>query len=280
MLGRLIRIYPTFWLCAFLTVVVIALLGQPRLAVGYQDWLKNIPIAAPFLGGRYIDGVYWSLVLEIEFYLIAGGIYFLVKRRNVPFALACWVGCDFLAANFVRVAGHSLPLLGDGYAPFFGIGAAIYFMQNKRRERGVLLLLLLSLVLASVKLMSVEKIVESQYGVRLDFRLVLALTFLSVAAVYYSGSVRVRSERWAWVLGMAGGVTYPIYLLHQYIGYAILNEFFSDGRRYLGLAVVLLAVFFLSLIVYVFFDRPVRRYLMGCLQHRSRRGTVPSKLGA
>lgn len=71
-------------------------------------------------------------------------------------------------------------------------------------------------------------------------------------------------------------MTYPLYLLHQNIGVALLNRYFDEPTRWIGLACVSAFLLALSAAVYVLFDRPVRSALM----RRFRANRRPSPLSA
>jgi peptidoglycan/LPS O-acetylase OafA/YrhL len=64
-----------------------------------------------------------------------------------------------------------------------------------------------------------------------------------------------------------GGLTYPLYLLHENIGYALLNTLFSAETRWSGLAYVAALSFVVAAAVYLWFELPVRRRLRSAVGH-------------
>jgi peptidoglycan/LPS O-acetylase OafA/YrhL len=65
-----------------------------------------------------------------------------------------------------------------------------------------------------------------------------------------------------------GGVTYPLYLISENIGYALLNTQYSADTRWLGFAYVVLFSLAASAAIYLWFDLPVRRWLARSLRQQ------------
>lgn len=89
---RAFRIYPAYWLsipfCAFATWW---LQGQP---FGVADFLINLTLLQDLLGFHSASGVYWTLLVELEFYLLCVALAVagqLRDSRRVA-ALACLFG--------------------------------------------------------------------------------------------------------------------------------------------------------------------------------------------
>ncbi len=273
-IARMVRLYPTFWLCAFATFVVVNLLGQTHLATSPLQAAANIPILASVFGAPYIDGVYWSLAIEIQFYVVVAALYFSVPPKHLATALAIWVaaGAIFFVAS--QTLGINFRYPCSSYAGFFGIGSAIYLAENGRRSRSVWLLYLVSLVSAFIRLFAYLESASTTLHVEVSLPIMTAILIASVAAVHLSHRIRITSSRLLTTLTFAGGMTYPLYLLHQNIGYSILNRFFDEGSRWSGFVVVVVLMLVLSAFVYVIYDRPVRTALMRQLGSRRKAATV------
>jgi peptidoglycan/LPS O-acetylase OafA/YrhL len=66
--SRVARLYPAFWACCTITVVVVWLWGQPAAAVTLGQYLVNLTMLSDFVHVPSVDGAYWSLFVEIRFY--------------------------------------------------------------------------------------------------------------------------------------------------------------------------------------------------------------------
>jgi peptidoglycan/LPS O-acetylase OafA/YrhL len=94
----------------------------------------------------------------------------------------------------------------------------------------------------------------------MSFALVCVLILAGAAAVFFSRYLSERMKHTA-AVSFVGGLTYPLYLLHENIGYSLLNTLFSAQTRWLGLAYVVLFCLAASAAIYLWFDLPVRRWL-------------------
>src|SRR5690606_3537841 len=67
---RFIRLYPTFWICLFITLGVEAATGYFINDISTNDILMNFTMFHQFFGFQHVDGAYWSLLPELLFYLL------------------------------------------------------------------------------------------------------------------------------------------------------------------------------------------------------------------
>jgi exopolysaccharide production protein ExoZ len=134
--GRLWRLYPTAWICAAITLVATRL-GTPG---ALPDFLRA---AAIWPTGPWISAVYWTLAIELAFYvLIAAALAMGVKLRTVAILLGLASCAFWLLRGVAYVAGfHLSPDLLDGqYASmtllphgcFFALGMGLWALKQSR----------------------------------------------------------------------------------------------------------------------------------------------------
>ena len=282
--ARMVRLYPTFWLCCLLTTAVVLIGDQPKLKVGAFDWLMNLPIlTAGKAGTSFVDSAYWSLAIEIQFYVVVALIH-RFARDLVP-GLLVWALLSIPIIAIEIATGRSLPFPGASFVGFFALGAAIYFI----RQRGAALLPLLLLAAGGLSALGKTYLLQvganDKYDAGLSLPICLALVLLSAVAVYWTTGVDVRSRLVRKALMFGGGLTYPFYLLHQNIGYTGINMLTPGIGRWAALGLSLTAILVLSILVYQWFDLPVRRGLKRLLDRTivgrgSRADFVGAPLGA
>ncbi|KWR75032.1 acyltransferase family protein [Cupriavidus sp. IDO] len=259
--ARIVRLYPTFWLCAGMTLVVGNLFGPAQFFRTPVEALANIPILAGAFRAPYIDDVYWSLSMELQFYAVAAALYFTMPARYLAGALVLWValGTVFIATGEWFDLNVRYP--GSTYVGFFGIGAAICFFEHGKRGPDVWCLYAASVAGVVIKLISLANDAVPETGVPVSVPVMVAIMAACAGAVHLAHRVPVSSARAAGWLTFAGGMTYPLYLLHQNIGITLLNRYFDEASRWTGLACVTVFLLLLSAAVYLLFDRPVRSAL-------------------
>ncbi|TAE60317.1 MAG: acyltransferase [Nostocales cyanobacterium] len=91
-IGRLARLYPMYLFSVITTVLITNVMGMatPRTENIY-DIIRNCFLVQGFLGGESVNIVYWTLVLEIFFYIIMLTIYKLKAAKYIDIICGVWI---------------------------------------------------------------------------------------------------------------------------------------------------------------------------------------------
>lgn len=87
--NRFLRLYPAAWICATITLSVSLLIGYNYPDGPVVPFFNSI-VLSPF--GPWIDGVYWTLGIEITFYM-AIAFAILIKHIRLIEIIAMIIGC-------------------------------------------------------------------------------------------------------------------------------------------------------------------------------------------
>lgn len=199
--ARVRRLYPTFWVCVLLTTLAHILQGTQITAATFA---ANLTMAPAVFGADPVDGVYWTLLVELRFYAIVA----LALLLRVPLIVAA-IGWLALSAVRDMLPGGVGTLLALQWAPHFVLGIALGGDMNGKR---------LALAAASFAMMY-PQVEEVAAGFGQSGAISYAIVGAGVAAL----AMGARST--ATVRGAAalGAMTYPLYLLHQQIGYQLIT---------------------------------------------------------
>ncbi len=203
--ARIVRLWPAFLIAAFLTEAALAYDGR---ALSAPHFLANLTMLPRLLRVPYLDAVYWSLMYEIVFYAY---VTILVGPRFVErLRIVCWAWLALSMANRFFPVPFAAQLLLD-CAPYFATGIAIYFVRKEARiwDR---LLLVASVLLAMVNAIQQRLAMGTPPP---DPVVVVILVALSAAALFWATTAKSRSPG---LLIALGGVSYPLYLVHNEIG--------------------------------------------------------------
>ncbi len=279
--GRIGRIVPGFIICMTLSVLLINLAGAPN-APGPVTWFANLFILPQIFGQPFVDGVYWSLVYEILFYGWVA-LFVWLGLFGTHLTTICWVWAAIAVSDRLFLQSGVLErLFITEFAGFFLIGAALYLLERKQAGwRGA------ALLVAGI-LMGVEGL--TTFGVvlvdgvtagpppSLDVRLV---STLAMAVTVHVALAAPQLSRLARVSFALGGISYPLYLLHQDAGYAILRlrpAWISPEAMGLTLAAAMVLI---GWFIFRFAETPARRVLKPLLESavamllpRSKKGAV------
>ncbi|MGO4639761.1 acyltransferase family protein [Mesorhizobium sp. 2RAF45] len=259
--ARFVRLYPGFLLCMTLTFVALSIANNPRFPTSFSTYVANLSMFARAFGRPSMDGVYWSIMLEIVFYgwvaaLIFAGAFQRWKLPIVAIWLVISAGNEFFFGNTaIRI------LLITSYAPFFAVGILAQQVVAKGRSPAALILLVAAFLLSCQTITFNQGWMQEHYGMAIPYPALLVANGFVFGI--FAGALLIRSlVAPSKTVLMLGGLTYPLYLLHQYIGYLSLNALAPLIGKNAAFFVVLLAVLLASFLIWRFVETPLRKPLI------------------
>ena len=256
--ARVARIYPGFLACMTLTFVITLAFGAPRFQTSITQWLANLAIVAPALKQPFMDGVYWSIVYELVFYawttvIIAGGLF----PRRLPLIVVVWLAIS-MANELILSSNAVRRLLVTDASGFFAAGLLLYALYSGRRGAAVWLLLAAATLVGALQANGDADWVRNHFAIALS---PLSVMIISVAAVALVGGCLLlrRLPLPANILLAAGGLTYPLYLLHQMLGFIAFNRLQGVASPPILVLATLAVIVVLSWAIYRYVERPGQR---------------------
>ena len=245
-ISRIVRLYPAFWVCCTLTFVVLLMFGtNPPTVLQYlsnMTMLSGFSLVQKFAPWPQIDGSYWSLVVEMRFYALVAVVLLLRQIHRAEVFLAGW----FVTVALFELAGMDRlrDVLIVDYAAYFIAGAMMYQVWSHGLSwlrAGVILgCWVLSLYESWIALPKWE----ANNHVVMDRGIVLSLVTVCFVLMFL-----VATRRTGWIgrrnWMVLGALTYPLYLVHQSIGYVIFNHLYPAVDAHLllwGTVAVMIAV--------------------------------------
>ncbi|KUO21751.1 acyltransferase family protein [Streptomyces dysideae] len=230
--SRASRLLPAYWVAVVLVAAVFALPMVAYKAVSPSDALVNLTMLQMPLGVDRVLGVCWTLWAEIRFYALFALCVVLpgASRRRVIMFCAVWTLAAVIAQN------ANMPLLDivlmPEYAPFFTGGVGLYLVHRDRRDAYAWGIVAVSFLIGQhYAVRNLWNAADpNAFAHRTSFGIVLVVAFGFVAV----GAIALGWLNWAnwrW-LTVAGALTYPFYLVHEHLGWAVIHAL----HRGLGLA--------------------------------------------
>lgn len=266
--SRIIRLYPAVWLCAPLSALSLAITAVQGPHQILEELTKSI-ILYPF--PAWIDGVYWTLGIEMVFYLaILCLLFFEVFHRIVMFAYligstssAYWIFGSILWPEFIRshLWDRVIELSLVGYGIYFSIGILalkIFRDRISALNGGFCALLIFA---ASIEIGFKARYNNIIFQSEEPNLVPLAVFCTVMAAIVVSAKWR-PTERVGQYLRLIGLATYPLYLLHNQFGTLMLKAFIINGMpRYLALASAMALMVAISLAIVRWLEPPIKKLI-------------------
>lgn len=279
--SRALRLLPALWIAASMTAVALWMAGAspgdlaPLLA-------RSLVL---FPKGPWVDGVYWTLCLEVMFY---GAVFLLILARRAHWleGFAMVMGLVSTAACLAALAPGApgeavrwalefwpLRLLELRNGVQFALGVMLFLLISDRASlrRWLLVALFATGALAEIRISAGPEGASSAAAMSV-WAACMGLFALSILP---GASVMIRRLGLEAAFARLGELTYPLYLSHQVIGWAFMSAVYARfGSRWFALAA---GVWFaLALTATILRLEPyVRRGLDGLLR-RSLPGSIPA----
>lgn len=237
-INRLIRLFPSMLFASVITYTFFSLFDTNFLFPA-SHYFKNILASLTFvqpdvLGSLvrnrveldYISGSYWSLWVEIQFYVFASFIYFYYQRKfySYFFVIALLlIGLNFLLShlyvdNFIIVKIKSLRSIFNllDALPFFCLGAVFYVfyennlnkIKNSIEQISIFLFFILFLIFKNYQ--DLEKLI-----------LFIGFISLFIMMIYYPKKISFLNNKF---LNIIGTSSYFLYLIHENIGVFLIHK--------------------------------------------------------
>lgn len=283
---RLIRLFPAMVFASILTYIVCSFFDKYNLFPN-SHVAKNILISITFIrpslisnfvnypGLEYISGAYWSLWLEIQFYVFASILFYLNKQKFVRhffFAAFTLIFLNYVFQNIqdssplkIELPNKILILYSIWftntfnlviYLPFFTLGMFFYLLyknKNNNAPTSVVIKICLATLILSILYSGIE------LQVRLIYLLMILLFF---SFIYFPKILSFLENK---TMTNIGKSSYFLYLIHENLGVLCIYSF---GGYFLpfGFILTLLVIFsliFLSIFFTKKIDNKIQKALSG-----------------
>lgn len=260
--SRVGRLYPAYWFAVLATgFLVIVMWPQLGSGLGAKELLANLTMFHPAMGLRHIDGVYWTLWVEMRFYLLILVLIILrlLTIRCMTILAVLWPVLG-LAAQLMNSEAAAENLMSE-YAPLFCGGIVLFLIHRFGHSvlRWSVLALNVGIAAYFTGLKGPAEALELVGYVIPAWHYWLIIVGL-FAAVALLSLTRLGNVQWKF-LAILGALTYPVYLLHQIWGWWMIDHFAPVLGQYVTLPLVMGIVFAVAYLVNRFIERPLAKPL-------------------
>lgn len=247
---RSFRLYPAYIFAVVLTFTVVSLASISQLKIDIIPALINLTMFQDFLGAPRVDGVYWTLRVEMTFYiLMAFLLFFKVEKKVMPIVISWLVFSVFIQLVHNSVDTHMTALIREfsiaSFSHLFIIGIMFYCIWqhgNQLKYHAVIA----SCIAYDLTFMSIENAL-------------ITLCFVATFYLVINNKLQFLGSRF---LVFFGTISYPLYLIHQNIGYVVINQMHAMGLTHPIFTVMLVgATVLTAYLIFRYVETPVQNAL-------------------
>ena len=276
--SRVARLFPAYWAAIALTFTLQQFWTAGRLP-SFMEALVNLTMVQDAFDVPHVQGAFWTLWIELKFYLLIG-VFIMIgmtRRRMIAFAflwplvgqIAAATGTTFLSS-----------LLFPSYAPYFAAGICLFLLHREGHDIATWLVLGFNTILCVRQATGYAERASELVGATVA-PLVTGLVVVGmVAAVLLLTHGPMSRIGWRW-LTWGGALTYPLYLVHGQFGFFVIDQLHTTRHAYVVLALATTLSFTLAWLIHRLVERPtstrLRRAVQEALAPASERTLKPAR---
>lgn len=232
--GRVLRLYPSAWICATITLIG-ARWGDPGVLADYGRSLALFPI------GPWISGVYWTLAVEVAFY--AAVTVLLVFRGRI---LSLGYGLALLSVTYWLLRAVDFATGGHGKAVFalveetdwgnltlltsgcyFGLGILLWSIacEGPSRRKTAMVAACVAAALIALTGSARGRVLDeggAMWEIVEPSLFWIAGMGCILASIRWNQRIAALLGHWSGGIKTMGLLTYPLYLVHSELGRIIM----------------------------------------------------------
>ena len=250
---KFFRLFPTYWICVIFTFLLTSFFLEDR-SVSLISFLANFTMIESFLGFDYVDGAYWTLEYELLFYIVYLVVGNFTKKKGFLHYCFIWIVGLYLVL-FLTDKEIPIPYLLrlislDKYGSLFIIGCSICYFINSKLSDNIFQWCesLLTFILSEIFI--ILKFDISQF----IFTLLICIVFIICEKYPMNVECLEKHQILSIVVScllLISSVSYPLYLVHQNLGYVAIHIMESNGlTNELFIIIPILISVFIAIIIH------------------------------
>lgn len=242
-ISRAARLYPPYWISLMFAVVLLLLHPVPGFPFTWGQALVNLTMVQRWVGVDNVVDVYWTLAVEMQFYVIILILLYLTRCRlsdrvvlwgSIAWSVISWGVVSFAAPHVGSDPQRDplwVKLLNNAtvaeYAPLFVLGMALYIARQTGRHRGWVAAAAVSAVGSTFVMRGMPLALE-----------VLVVVLLAVTVMLRKRTSVLLLAPVQWY----GKISYSLYILHAIPGYILIHALWPYVGRNMAMLVAFAVV--------------------------------------
>ena len=249
---RFFRLFPTYWF-AIIFIAGIILYFKDANAFTLKQILINFTMMQDFLKQKSIDGVFWTLMVELKFYILTAILFFFGALKDIKYVMFFFFAYSMLTlflGYLDGVKGYFNFTISYLFLMYLGTSFYMHYKNQLTKKDLMLMIFIVVLYFIINPFFAHSRGEDSLIGYSVG-------TIVAVGIfTYFINFKRPISK----ITTFFGNISYSFYLLHQVLGYLFINLLVSYSI-YLPLAqfITFLMATLLAVLVYRYVETPTNK---------------------
>ncbi len=254
--SRFSRLYPGYWAAVLLTFVLVKIFHLLDRDFSMRRVIANLSMFQDWIGINHVDGVYWTLSIELAFYFAMLLLFVTKALKYIETFGLVWIILMACAASSnapPRVYMDIAHLLKFGNLFFAGI--LFYNLKTKGTTWYRMACLALCLLVQGVVKVDIHnsQILDPIIGMG------VVLGFFTLFYVFIKGKLTFIGLK---PLIFLGTISYSLYLTHQNVGFAAINYLHQhSANAFVSFIVPLVCALLIATCITFCIEQPAMNYI-------------------
>jgi peptidoglycan/LPS O-acetylase OafA/YrhL len=250
--SRFVRLYPVFWSGVAFTVLITSLYGRSNYTL--TQILANLTMLNQYCGVDSIDGIYWTLHIELKFY----GCVFLLLLFGIFHKVRLWLSI-WLTLTAIHLLTNQPFFMGWFISPFYSCffiaGIAYYLIHEEGKNVSNLFILFSSLIISSFRgFEQAAEFVKNSSVIDALISVIAIWFFYLGFFILVRGKIELSKRNFYLTLG---GLTYPLYLIHNIAGKTIMDNYHGSLSKEVLVSITIVLMLLFSWLIYIGIEKRV-----------------------
>jgi peptidoglycan/LPS O-acetylase OafA/YrhL len=265
LLSRFSRLYPAYWAALCLTTLVTLVIGANVFTVTPWQFITNITMVNELFNEKAIESAYWTLFIELQFYLLVYILLLFGLMKYFQHIIAAILVAS-LFALYLPIAQNDTMWteIFPHWSGYFACGGVFYLLRRDGVNTYRLSLLVIAFLYVLKQSTLFGQLMSGWFKIEFNLYVIAIINSVFFASFCITAFCKEHflRQRWCYYLGV---LTYPLYLIHQHIGYMVFNAFGTpENITYLVVAMVslmLMLAWFIHRYIEVKLVKSVKRFV-------------------
>jgi peptidoglycan/LPS O-acetylase OafA/YrhL len=277
-INRISRLYPTYWASVTFTFILVISHSIYKSEGDFGDllikYLGNLTMFQFYLRVPDLDGPYWSLIIEMLFYLFVLLLFQIkwLKYLNTIGIVLCsatvLLSHYYYEKTYMIIKG--IPLLQ--FLPLFLAGTNFYKIYTKKDNIAYNYLIVLFCFICQILLFSHAGF--SNTFINWTEYIIMLFIYFSLFTLFVNNRLTFITNKTTLFLGK---ISYALYLIHQFVSISLIIPFFYDTLGlnfwivtiFINLPVVIAVATFITYKIEVPYSKKMKKLLKSRILQKS-----------